>query len=897
MSKSLRTVYESRVMWLKSVLGTTLLLVLMLAVSQSALAQPGSPPATPARPTVNSLAHNSVTISWTDPGDSSITGYQVLRRNPAIHKQREFVVVEDDTGASTTNYTDTTVSPETKYFYRVKARNAHGLSKWSKVAKATTPADPTPPNTAPTGLPTTTGTVRVGETLGVDTSGISDKNGLTNAQYTYQWVRSSRGTDTEITGATSSTYVLTPDDQGNAVKARVSFTDDDGYSETLTSAASGAVARPANVAATGQPIITGTVQEGETLSADTSGINDSNGLTNVQYSYQWIRSDGGTDTDITGATSSTYVLTPDDTGKVVKARVSFTDDDGYSETLTSAASGAVARPANVAATGQPIITGTAQVGETLSADTSGINDSNGLTNVQYSYQWIRSDGGTDTDITGATSSTYVLTPDDTGKVVKVRVSFTDDDGYSETLTSAASGAVARPANVAATGQPIITGTAQVGETLSADTSGISDANGLTNVQYTYQWVRIDGSTDTDIAGATSSTYVLTPDDTGKAVKVRVSFTDDDGYSETLTSAATGTVAPITIVSTTTPANPARPTIDSVTHDSVTLRWRDPGDSSITSYQVLRRNPAVHDTGEFVIIEDDTGSPNTSYTDTDVDPDTEYLYRVKARNAHGLSGWSGFVKVSTLFDPTPDLTQPIDPPEHIAYTRWSWSESDDFEVIEVEFTIHTEAMDMPGWNGMYLMLCYGHVDENAFYFGMQFDDRGERAIFSRWGERDLAMAQPDPDEAWTTSSGDEGNFIGVRRQFDWEPGEYVARLAPDGEAPHGEWYGLWITDVDTQVTTWIGSLWFPDKGITDAVYSTVEVYGTSEIRPMDIAEVYVSINRPLGDGVAAASATTDYTIFDKYIPNSEIRGTTLGVDIWVGGDTVRTTAPAEVTFDR
>ena len=66
--------------------------------------------------------------------------------------------------------------------------------------------------------------------------------------------------------------------------------------------------------------------------------------------------------------------------------------------------------------------------------------------------------------------------------------------------------------------------------------------------------------------------------------------------------------------------------------------------------------------------------------------------------------------------------------------------------------------------------------------------------------------------------------------------------------------------------------------------------------MDIAEVHVSINRPLGDGVAAASATTDYTIFDKYVPNSEIRGTTSGVDIWVGGDTVRTTVPAEVIFD-
>ena len=46
-----------------------------------------------------------------------------------------------------------------------------------------------------------------------------------------------------------------------------------------------------------------------------------------------------------------------------------------------------------------------------------------------------------------------------------------------------------PENSAASGSPAITGTAQVNETLSADTAGIADANGLNNVEYSYQWVR------------------------------------------------------------------------------------------------------------------------------------------------------------------------------------------------------------------------------------------------------------------------------------------------------------------------------------------------------------------------------------------------------------------------
>ena len=54
----------------------------------------------------------------------------------------------------------------------------------------------------------------------------------------------------------------------------------------------------------------------------------------------------------------------------------------------------------------------------------------------------------------------------------------------------------------------ITGTAQVGNTLTADTSGIVDADGLGNVSYSYQWTSNDGSSDTDIQNATGSSYTL-----------------------------------------------------------------------------------------------------------------------------------------------------------------------------------------------------------------------------------------------------------------------------------------------------------------------------------------------------------------------------------------------------
>ena len=106
------------------------------------------------------------------------------------------------------------------------------------------------------------------------------------------------------------------------------------------------------------------------------------------------------------------------------------------------------------------------------------------------------------------------------------------------------GTVLTTPNTPATGAPAISGTPQVGQTLTAATTAIMDANGLTSVSYAYQWIRVAiDSTETNIARATASTYTLVAADRGNTIKVKVSFTDDDGNAETRTSAATAAVAP------------------------------------------------------------------------------------------------------------------------------------------------------------------------------------------------------------------------------------------------------------------------------------------------------------------------------------------------------------------
>ena len=162
-----------------------------------------------------------------------------------------------------------------------------------------------------------------------------------------------------------------------------------------------------------------------------------------------------------------------------------------------------------------------------------------MTNVTYSYQWIRNDGGTDTDIMGATDSSYTPVAADEGKTIKVKVTFTDDEGNGETLTSNATDLAAARPNSPATGSPTISGTAQVGETLMAETSGIADTDWLASVTYSYQRIRNDGSGHRH---PTEYTYTLVDADKGNSIKVRGTFTDDGGNGETLTSAATGEVA-------------------------------------------------------------------------------------------------------------------------------------------------------------------------------------------------------------------------------------------------------------------------------------------------------------------------------------------------------------------
>ena len=98
----------------------------------------------PAKPTglMAAAAFNGVILVWDDPGDNSITGYVVLRRNRDTDAAGEFHILVANTGTAANSYIDDTVQPETAYSYRIRAINAAGTSERSRAVHIDTLAAP-----------------------------------------------------------------------------------------------------------------------------------------------------------------------------------------------------------------------------------------------------------------------------------------------------------------------------------------------------------------------------------------------------------------------------------------------------------------------------------------------------------------------------------------------------------------------------------------------------------------------------------------------------------------------------------------------------------------------------------------------------------------------------------
>jgi hypothetical protein len=236
------------------------------------------------------------------------------------------------------------------------------------------------------------------------------------------------------------------------------------------------------------------------------------------------------------------------------------------------------------ATGEPVVSGTAVQGQTLTTTNGSFSGSEPMT---FQYRWLRCDAsgggnnGVDCDtIAGETRNTYVLSAADVGHTIRSRVIATNADGEAsansdKTAVVQASATAGPPANQT---PPTISGTAQEKQTLTASQGSWTGAQPQT---YTFQWRRCDqtGAGCADIAGATKATYVLTTSDIGHTLRVTVTAHNslgDASATSTPTAVVVKASAPAgAAISVNDVALPNRLVVDRLSFSPYILRARQP----------------------------------------------------------------------------------------------------------------------------------------------------------------------------------------------------------------------------------------------------------------------------------------------------------------------------------
>lgn len=193
-----------------------------------------------------------------------------------------------------------------------------------------------------------------------------------------------------------------------------------------------------------------------------------------------------------------------------------------------------ANPDGLTNTAPPMISGTAQDGETLTTDNGGWDGNP----EAYDYQWLDCDAnGNNCEETGDDANSYTLTDDDVGQTIRVIVAASNDGGPAESESDATAVVTAPDSPPTDNTPPVVTGVAQQGKTLST-TNG--DWDGNPTFAYHWQDCNAKGQSCAN-TGTDATTYALTAIDVGQTVRVIVTATNGAGSTQA-TSNLTATVA-------------------------------------------------------------------------------------------------------------------------------------------------------------------------------------------------------------------------------------------------------------------------------------------------------------------------------------------------------------------
>jgi hypothetical protein len=400
----------------------------------------------------------------------------------------------------------------------VTADNGVGAAS-SATSTPTAQIDGPPQSNTPPGI---SGTPLVGQTLTASSGSWTGPPVPSGSDFTYAWedCDSAGATCSVVQSGASNAYALTPADAGDTVRVVVTAATAFGTTQSQPSSPTAVVEGPPRN--TASPTISGTVQQGQTLTASPGTWVGPPTPSPSSFTYVWTRcqADGTACLPITAASaSSQYVPDSTDVGFALAVEVTASNDHGQ----TTAGSGptapvSVAAPVNDTA---PSITGTAQQGQTLTADTGTWDNAP----TSFTFQWERCDssGATCLDI-GGDAGTYVAGPGDVGSTLRVTVTAHNSSG--DTPATSGPTATVLVAAPAGGGLPQISGTPEQGETLSTAPLDWQPAPSAV----TYQWYQCDpsGANCVAIFGANSPGYSPAPGDVGHTLRVQVTAQNTGG---------------------------------------------------------------------------------------------------------------------------------------------------------------------------------------------------------------------------------------------------------------------------------------------------------------------------------------------------------------------------------
>lgn len=215
-------------------------------------------------------------------------------------------------------------------------------------------------------------------------------------------------------------------------------------------------------------------------------------------------------------------------------------------TVVAAAIGApAATPVNV---DPPTITGTARVGEALTAHRGTWDNAP----TSFRYRWLRcNELGNSCVLLAADGETYRVGSADVGRTLRVRVTASNADGSRSVRSEQTDVVVTNAPPLTNTSRPTVTGEARVGQELSADEGTWTGAP----TSFAFQWQRcdIDAASCLDVTGATGRTYGVRLADLGFRLRVQVTARNGDRTG-------TATSIPTAVVEPTTPVTNRRPTL-------------------------------------------------------------------------------------------------------------------------------------------------------------------------------------------------------------------------------------------------------------------------------------------------------------------------------------------------